>query len=231
MEAKVAGGLLKYIMKKFLLAFVVLLFFGQAQAATIYLGIGVNYKVKVDDYAPEIENLHKLIKPAKHHHILGSDATLTNITKGLEWLNDTATAADTSIVYISAHGYYDKGYRFSGYNAEKIPGILLASYLNLTKGKVILIVDTCHSGGILREQWNKNVAVLAACGENESSWGRYFCEQLYEALKQVRPISTRDIESYITHNIATKKQVPVYKNTDIVLTTVQFTPIAWQYNR
>ena len=167
-------------MKKFFLVLVLVLFTQPLYAATIYLGIGVNAKVKTnDDYAPEIIALHNIIKPGLSRHILGSDVTTNNVTKGLEWLNKTATETDISIVYISAHGHYDKNYRFSGYNWEKIYGSLIAQYINITKGKIILIVDTCHSGGILKENWtNTKIAIFTACREDESSWGRYFCEKL-----------------------------------------------------
>jgi len=169
---------------KNILALVLLCFASNCYGAVIYLGVGVNSKAKGDDdYAPEITELSGILQPQKKKLILGHDVTVKNVILGLEWLVDTAVDHDLVIVYIAAHGHFDGKYSFSGWK-EYIYGSLISNYINQVKGKIVVIVDTCHSGGILREYWRKGIQVYTSCGEDEYSWGRFYCEQLYDKLRR-----------------------------------------------
>ena len=129
------------------------------------------------------ENVHKLI---------GSDATLANITKELEvWLPSVTTDNDRVVVYFAGHGflYGGKGYlapydvspqdvKDSAYPMDRL-GEVFGSKI---KGKwKVLLTDSCHSGAITPEEdraqlnktlldLNKSLFSLTASRDREQSF-------------------------------------------------------------
>ena len=119
----------------------------------------------------DVENLHDMLLVSEHWKedhiscIIGENATVRNIIKGLRWLDKMDDKDDFSLVYITTHGYplrfdippFDEDDRrdeaLISYKGFKHPWKiiwddllnLLLSLLN-SKG-VCVIVDTCYAGG------------------------------------------------------------------------------------
>ena len=83
-----------------------------------------------------------------------------------------ATQDDVSILYICAHGYASFGvsgeYAFAVDRTHFVTGSELMSRLEKIPGKVVLVLDSCHSGGFIDtnatrlESENGRIAVIAS---------------------------------------------------------------------
>jgi WD40 repeat protein len=92
--------------------------------------------------------------------ITDGEATKESVLDGLEWLERQVTAKDLAVVFLAGHGINDNSgqYYFLPANADpkRVKGSMVAnsdvqSTLAKLPGKVIMFLDTCHSGNIL---WN-----------------------------------------------------------------------------
>lgn len=86
------------------------------------------------------------------------EATKEAVLDGLEWLERQVTSKDVAVVFLAGHGLNDTGgqYYFLPSNADpdRIKRTMVAdsdvrSTLAKLPGKVLLFLDTCHSGNIL----------------------------------------------------------------------------------
>lgn len=82
----------------------------------------------------------------------------TAVLAGLDWLRRGATRTDTVVVYLAGHGITDPAgrYHFLPYDADPdrvlesmIPEGLLRESLAGIAGRLLLILDTCHAGGVM----------------------------------------------------------------------------------
>ena len=62
-----------------------------------------------------------------------------------------ATDDDVSVIYLLAHGAYSGEYIFSLHDGTVVTGKELMDHLERIKGKVIMIMDSCYSGGLIQD--------------------------------------------------------------------------------
>ena len=62
-----------------------------------------------------------------------------------------ATDDDVSVIYLLAHGAYSGEYFFSLHDGSIVTGNELMDHLEKIKGKVIMIMDSCYSGGLIQD--------------------------------------------------------------------------------
>lgn len=140
-------------------------------------------------------------------------ATLSNITEGLDWIAEQATSRDVALVFMAGHGMDEEGkYYFlpSDVDLNKLrrtaePENDINDSLRRIAGKALFFFDTCHSGavmggrrgvapdinGIVNDLTSaeNGVVVFAASTGRESAfereeWGHgAFSEALLEALQ------------------------------------------------
>jgi WD40 repeat protein len=86
-----------------------------------------------------------------------AQATRDGIIEGMDWLNREAAAGDLAVVFLAGHGLNDPWgifyYLPQNADAEKLKGtgLSLADIRNAVApmaGKVLLFLDTCHSGSV-----------------------------------------------------------------------------------
>lgn len=89
--------------------------------------------------------------------LVDSSATKDSILDSLEWIQKEATNNDVAVIFIAGHGVNDSNgtYYFLPENVEvdklKRTGVSIADIkqtVSTLAGKVLLFVDTCHSGNI-----------------------------------------------------------------------------------
>jgi len=89
--------------------------------------------------------------------LLNGAATKDSILDGFEWVQKETTSNDVAVIFLAGHGVNDSNgtYYFLPENAEpdklKRTGVSLADLkqtVSSLPGKVLLFVDTCHSGNI-----------------------------------------------------------------------------------
>jgi hypothetical protein len=88
------------------------------------------------------------------------EATRSRIVEELAWLRKSATSSDVVVVFLAGHGADDPLtgiYQFFPYEADfaDIPGTLLSAgklraALDTIEGKVVLLLDACHAGNVVR---------------------------------------------------------------------------------
>lgn len=99
-----------------------------------------------------------LYEEIKWKLLTDENATKEEILDGLEWLQKETTHKDVGMLFIAGHGINDNAgiYYFLPYNVEldrlKRTGVPFSDIKNTVSGmagKVVMFVDTCHSGKIM----------------------------------------------------------------------------------
>jgi hypothetical protein len=207
--------------------------FGDTRKSDLYiLCVGIEpdltKKGKRDWYAKDAEYMCKALETAKslykktHSRVInGKNATPSNVLGGLRWISENTGKDDIAVVFFSAHGDMDKK---SGYWASLFPAPMekgndyiwgkdINRILSKTAGKVILMMDTCCSGGIIpKNSKQENIAYILACREEESSDGQwlrkdiphgYFVISVCEALSGLadknsdRKVTLKELTDYL----------------------------------
>lgn len=98
----------------------------------------------------------RLFKNVEIKPCYNDTATRDNIVDALEWLEKKATQKDVAVVFIAAHGYMERGkYYLLPYDGD--PDNLrrtavrwddFVDILGNLPSRILLFLDTCHSGGI-----------------------------------------------------------------------------------
>ena len=125
-------------------------------------GLGLNYPAKdaqdvVDLFKGQSNRLYSKVSV---HTLVDAQATRANILKALRDVRDEASPWDVTIFFLSGHGLANPGtgsYCFLPVDADPhdeatlVDGRDLRDILARTQGKVVLMLDTCHSGNVLGE--------------------------------------------------------------------------------
>jgi len=144
--------------------------------------------------------------------IRGEDATVANIFKGFQWLDEQEDESDRCVVYLTTHGF-PIGYDLPPFDEEDGTDEALMSYwgfaypnsciitddeinfwLNRLESEgVCLIVDSCYAGGF-NDPPNWNKASTQSISNDE--WMREFAEELKSQGRVVLMASCEDEVSY-----------------------------------
>lgn len=166
-------------------------------------------------------------------------ATREAITKALRWLRETTAANDVAVIFLAGHGVTDVGRgRYAFYPQDFDPGRsdtllgeeLLRTELGEIAGRVVLFLDTCHSGRVdlsrlideLATNEHRVVVFAASTGRQISSesprWGNgAFTKSLVEGLYGKADfdidgrITVSELEHYVSERVqelTEERQVP-----------------------
>jgi len=102
--------------------------------------------------------------------LFDENATMENIVDAFNWLSSVEDKNDVSIFYFAGHGSKtSEGERISIYN-DIIYDKELDEIIGNLDGRIVIILDSCFSGGFIEELGKKNRVVMTACGENELTY-------------------------------------------------------------
>jgi WD40 repeat protein/uncharacterized caspase-like protein len=95
-----------------------------------------------------------LFESIETRSVVDQDATRGNILKSLAWLRQTMRDQDVGLFFFSGHGAFrDSSFYMLSVDADvndlettAVPGDQLKSNLARTKGKLVVLLDACHSG-------------------------------------------------------------------------------------
>lgn len=99
----------------------------------------------------------KVFRAVEHHVITGPEATRAQIARGFIWLRNQMTQHDVAIIFFAGHGLRDHDGMFYLFPADGDPDALLATGVSETvlkdtlqgmPGRVMLLLDACHSGSV-----------------------------------------------------------------------------------
>lgn len=105
--------------------------------------------------------------------VINEEATVGNILGSMDWLVKNVTQRDVAVVFISAHGMRDSRQNYYLASHQIDPASLRSTAVRFSEVKellrdlpckVLLFVDTCHSGGITgaRAVWDDPLQDLVA---------------------------------------------------------------------
>lgn len=125
-------------------------------------GLKLTYPAKdAQDVAAIFQGMRsKLYSEVRVSTLLDRQATRSGILDTLRGVRDRATPRDVSVIFLSGHGLTSESsssYYFLPADADPlvastlVDGRDLRDLLGQTQGKVVLLLDTCHSGNVLGE--------------------------------------------------------------------------------
>ncbi len=99
-----------------------------------------------------------------------AQASREAIVAGLKWLTDSVAAEDTAVLFLAGHGTNDPdgAYYYLPADAQAdrdsmLSGATLQEALHGIRSRVVLLLDTCHSGNVLgRKSFNRLLADLTS---------------------------------------------------------------------
>ncbi len=136
------------------------------------------------------EQKGKLFANVHARSILDAQVTRQSVQEGLSWIKSEAKEKDYVAIFVSGHGFVEKDRYFfapSSTNLAKlaetaIPWSEVIETIRKFPCRVLLAIDTCHSGGVaveaLRDPYNSllrqskeaGLITLSACMPGELSW-------------------------------------------------------------
>ena len=111
-----------------------------------------------------------LFSEDKIHTLFDEQATVSNIETEIAWLADTADADDVSLFYFVGHGSTVSTNTLVHAADTVITDEQLAGFMENISGSLIIIIDTCYSGGMIDVLEGENRTILTACAEDESTY-------------------------------------------------------------
>ena len=122
--------------------------------------------------------------------LLNESATAENILSGISWLeSECSNPRSTAFLFFSGHGSFfcdkaaisdrdepvDECIMPHDGNPQTSENIIFDDTLgdlldDLKPARVILVLDSCYSGGFIKETGSEGRMVLASCGEREMCW-------------------------------------------------------------
>lgn len=102
-----------------------------------------------------------------------NDATIDGISDALKWLDENEGENDISIFYYAGHGSRNSSNeRLQVYDGYISDGDLDAK-LDDMEGQMVIILDSCFSGGFIEEVGEKGRVVLTACQKDDVTYQDY----------------------------------------------------------
>jgi hypothetical protein len=136
----------------------------------------------------------------------------TGIYQGIEWLETNADENDISLIYYAGHGGISPTNEFLVVYNGTISDLELDQKIDNLSGKIIVVLDSCHSGGFIEELGEKDRTIITACRKDnltfqysklKSGIFGYFFNLSLE--KYTKSIETTFIFTYFTTVYYTKK--------------------------
>jgi hypothetical protein len=148
----------------------------EARPALLVLSVGVGQYQSADiptlryaakdasDLASTLQRQRDLLYREITVRVLSDgQATLQQVREGLRWLAESTGPDDTAVLFLAGHGTNDPDGQYFFLPADTqadrqtmLSGTALQEGLRAIAGRVILLLDTCHSGNVLgRRSYNR----------------------------------------------------------------------------
>lgn len=106
-----------------------------------------------DTFLRQRPKLYRSVSPMV---LVEAEATRARLIEGLAWLKKNVSREDTAVVFLAGHGTNDTdgSYYYLPYDAQAdkntmLAGATLQQAMREIAGRVVLMLDTCHSGNVL----------------------------------------------------------------------------------
>ena len=107
-----------------------------------------------------------------HIQVLSDEsASREGIFDALEWLDEQEDENDVSVFYYIGHGSQNySGNEYLSVYSSKIFDEELDEQFDNLEGRVVIILDCCHSGGFIEELGQMKRVILTACSKDEIAY-------------------------------------------------------------
>ena len=103
--------------------------------------------------------------------VTDNDATNSSFINAIKWLDENEDSNDLSIFYFAGHGSRNSnGHEYIKLYDAQITDEELDKQLDNLEGKVIVILDSCKSGGFIEELHQNKRVILTACSKEELAY-------------------------------------------------------------
>ncbi len=103
-----------------------------------------------------------------------TNATNSSLINAITWLDENEDSNDVSLIYFAGHGSRNaEGQEYLMLYDAQITDKGLDTQLDTLEGKVIVILDSCKSGGFIEELRQNKRVILTACSKNELTYQDY----------------------------------------------------------
>ena len=102
--------------------------------------------------------------------LIDSQATKANIYDAIDWMRLNSDINDVSIIYYAGHGGKTNTNEYLITYNSSISDVELDEELNDVKGELVLIIDSCYSGGFIEELGQRGRTILTACKKDELTY-------------------------------------------------------------
>jgi len=92
-----------------------------------------------------------------------SNATIDGVFNALKWLDENEDENDISIFYFAGHGSRNSSAEFLKIYGGYISDVDLDAKLDDLEGSMVVVLDSCFSGGFIEEVGERGRVVLTAC--------------------------------------------------------------------
>jgi hypothetical protein len=102
--------------------------------------------------------------------LTNSQANKSAIFDAIDWLGSNADKDDLSLFYFAGHGSRTSHNEYLQAYDESISDDELNEKLDVMEGQVVVILDSCFSGGFIEEVGKRGRVVLTACKKDEETY-------------------------------------------------------------
>jgi hypothetical protein len=102
--------------------------------------------------------------------LLDEQATKEAISSEIAWLANNSDDNDVSLFYFVGHGSRVSTNAFIHASDSVIVDEELSIYFQNISGSLVVILDSCYSGGLIDELAEENRTILTACAEDETTY-------------------------------------------------------------
>jgi len=102
--------------------------------------------------------------------LVDSQANRPGIFDAISWLESNADGNDVSIIYYAGHGGQSPSNEYLMVYNGSISDEELDEKLDDVEGRVVIILDACHSGGFIEEIGERNRVVLTSCKKDNLTY-------------------------------------------------------------
>lgn len=172
-----------------------------------------DYCVEANLIANELGNRMRNLYNVTEERLLYENATPRTLRTSLE---QVPYNCDFLVLYLGSHGGNDNGFfqayltdgnhqpRGTEFKHATIRGREIIDRVARLNIPTLIIIDTCHSGGLMRDLANlpENISVIAACSEKDCSYSFVVTPVILDALRggadfnRDRNVTIRELQRY-----------------------------------
>jgi len=147
---------------------------GLVNYRAVFVGIGKSqglpYSVRQINGFSTTLTRGRLFKEENIKTLFDEQATKSAIKNELQWLANNSDNNDVALFYFVGHGSITSTNAFIHAFDHVIVDEELAVFIENITGSLVVILDSCYSGGLIKELEGDNRTIITACADDEPTY-------------------------------------------------------------